>query len=68
MITYSKSGSPRPVGTVAHHVCDDGYVLVGGDIRTCEDNGQFGGVAPTCERKCIEIGNDITLPLALRTK
>ena len=53
MITYSESDVPRPIGTVADHVCNDGYVQVGDQFRTCEDDdgvGQFGGAAPTCER------------------
>ena len=54
MITYSESDVPRPIGTVADHVCINGYVLVGEKIRTCEDDdgvGRFNGDAPTCERR-----------------
>ena len=54
VITYSASDVPRPIGTVADHVCINGYVLVGEQFRTCEDDdgvGRFNGVAPTCERR-----------------
>ena len=55
LITYSESESPRPIGTVADHVCNNGYILVGEQLRTCENNdgvGQFRGNASNCERKC----------------
>ena len=44
------------LGTVATYSCNDGYGLVGGDIRTCVDGGDgnggvFDGEAPICERK-----------------
>ena len=45
------------LGTVANYSCDDGYVLVGNETRTCVDNGDnntvgvFSGQDPTCVRK-----------------
>ena len=45
------------IGTVATHVCDDGFSLVGDMTRTCMDDDQadtigvWSGTAPTCLRK-----------------
>ena len=49
VIVYSSDESPRPVGTVATHRCNSGFMLVGVVNRTCEESGRFSGTAPTCE-------------------
>ena len=39
-------------GSTATYECDAGYVLVGGEeTRTCQENGQWSGTAPTCNSK-----------------
>ena len=53
MIVYDMDGPPRPIGTVATHSCNDGYLLNGAMTRTCVESGgtgMFDGVAPTCDR------------------
>ena len=39
------------VGSIATYVCNDDYLLVGSDTRTCQDNGEWSGEEPVCERK-----------------
>ena len=50
--------SPGPVamtgeGATATYTCNSsaGYMLVGTAMRTCQDSGQWSGMAPTCIRK-----------------
>ena len=42
------------VGATATYTCNSstGYMLVGTAMRTCQDSGQWSGMAPTCIRKC----------------
>lgn len=44
-------------GSKATYACDDGYVIVGSNIRSCTGDGVWDGMAPTCER----IGNVMDL-------
>ena len=56
MITYSMmvaSPGQRPEGTMATHVCDDGFLLTGSQERVCSENGEFDEMAPTCERELV---------------
>ena len=39
------------VDSTATYSCDDGFTLQGQSTRTCQDDGQWSGSAPTCERK-----------------
>ena len=34
--------------STASYLCNSGYNLVGVNSRTCQSNGQWSGVAPTC--------------------
>ena len=43
----------RP-GAIALYTCNSGYELVGQSSRTCQNNGQWSGDAPTCESKAIQ--------------
>ena len=40
-------------GDRASYTCNSGYELVGQSSRTCQNNGQWSGDAPTCESKWI---------------
>ena len=40
-------------GSVATYTCDTGYNLNGDDTRTCQADGTWSGVEPTCESKWI---------------
>ena len=55
-IVYNSEESPRLLGTVATHICNQGFILVGGVNRTCEESTEFSGSPPTCcERKCGQL-------------
>ena len=41
------------VGTMASYSCKDGFELIGDKTRTCQENGEWSGMAPTC--KCEHI-------------
>ena len=53
MIFYSTDESPRAVGTVATHRCNEGFILIGVENRTCQDDTEFSDSPPTCERKSL---------------
>ena len=40
---------------VATYVCNDGYDLVGDELRTCQGNGLWSGAEPTCMCKCLNV-------------
>ena len=35
-------------GDVARYSCDEGYMLIGLEERTCQADGQWNGSVPTC--------------------
>ena len=37
-------------GSTATYTCNSGYTLVGGETRTCQNDGTWSGSAPTCTR------------------
>ena len=39
------------VGSTATYTCDEGYLLVGEDTRTCQSDMEWSGEAPICKRK-----------------
>ena len=58
MITYAAdTTSEFEIGTVATHICNAGFLIVGDMTRTCMDDDQadivgvWSGSASTCERK-----------------
>ena len=54
VIDYSITHSPfSPMGTVATHSCNQGYVLIGSKNKTCVDNpaAGFGRQPPVCDPK-----------------
>ena len=39
------------VGTNATHTCNEGFILlIGPEIRTCQDTGRWSGFIPVCRR------------------
>ena len=55
-ITYSTSPNSNDnfgSGTVATHDCVVGFGLLGESSRTCQNNEQWSGAAPSCEREHI---------------
>ena len=58
VITYSlDTEAPYALDTVASHVCNQGYRLVGVQTRVCEDVGtavgEFSGEPPVCEGETV---------------
>ena len=58
VITYSlDTEAPYALGTMAEHMCNQGYRLVGVQTRVCEDVGtavgEFSGEPPVCEGKTL---------------
>ena len=48
-ITYGPDTiAPFDVGTVATHRCNDGFVLVGSETRTCLFGSRWSGLIPVC--------------------
>ena len=37
------------VGDLADYSCNDGFELIGADMRTCQADGTWSGNAPTCQ-------------------
>ena len=67
-ITYTADTTPEfEIGTVAMHMCDSGFALVGGMARTCVDDNQadnvgvWNGSAPTCEGKHFNVFVDFLI-------
>lgn len=52
-----ENGAVRVPGTLfgfaVRYDCSVGYKLVGLPTRVCQDNGQWSGTAPVCQRKSI---------------
>ena len=44
------------VDSTATYSCNDGFTLEGQSTRTCQDDGEWSGSAPTCERK-LDVAN-----------
>ena len=55
------NGTVLPEGVTAGHnasyQCDNGFKLVGDIIRTCQNNGTWSGMEPTCTLIGIHIYN-----------
>ena len=49
MVTTIDTG----LDAVAAYTCDQGYDLVGDEMRTCQTNGQWTGVEPNCMCKYL---------------
>ena len=39
----------RGVGDIAEYFCDYGYELIGNGTATCQSNGNWSGLPPTCK-------------------
>ena len=44
----SVSLSGNSVGSTATYVCVQGYELVGAEVRTCQNTGEWSGTEPSC--------------------
>ena len=44
-------------GDVARYSCDEGYMLIGLEERTCQADGVWNGSVPTCESKILNRNN-----------
>ena len=49
--TEYNDGTRYPVGTKAHHSCDDGYKREGDKTRTCKSTAVWSESPPTCKKK-----------------
>ena len=57
VIAYNPNTTPRVEGTTATHVCNTGFELSGGPVRTCQaSNGMWSGQVITCagENLCCD--------------
>ncbi len=56
-IDYDSDDTPRPVGTVAAYICNDGFYLNGPGNRTCvlvpDGSAVFDASDPSCDRECV---------------
>ena len=52
-VTYTPEGIPPLVNAIATYTCNDGYILNGTAMRTCEaaNNGMWTGSEPECIRE-----------------
>ncbi len=49
-ITYTDGlVDSRPINTIATFTCVNGYTLIGGSFRVCQNDGTWSGTAPTCQ-------------------
>ena len=39
------------IGSMANYSCNEGFILNGNATRICQDNGEWSGDDPTCQRK-----------------
>ena len=39
----------RTFGSIATYQCDEGFILVGSETRTCQQDGEWSDSQPTCE-------------------
>ena len=46
----------RLPGSVATYTCDAGFILIGSQTRSCQNNGFWSGIMPLCQRKRRETG------------
>ena len=46
-----RSLSSTTYNSVVTYICDVGYTLQGSNSRTCQDNGQWSGSLPQCNRE-----------------
>ncbi len=61
MISYSPNNVMiRRDGAIATHSCDTGYTLSGGQTRTCQENGDWSGSEPACNREYTVIFENLT--------
>ena len=55
-------------GFVASYSCQSGYVPIGNETRTCQENAQWSGTEPECERRSsLQYLNGIVFGFCLRT-
>ncbi len=56
-----KNSSIYQYGNSIEFECDVGYTLQGSQVRTCQTNGQWTGIQPTCPSKlnpyCVNLCN-----------
>jgi len=45
-------------GSTATYSCDEGFVLNGTQIRTCQSDGTWSDAAPTCDRMYCQRKNE----------
>lgn len=51
----SYSHQPQEYGDTATYVCNTGYVLSGGSLRTCQSDGSWSGSAPLCVKASTSV-------------
>ena len=63
-ITYSSvDANARAVDSTATYSCMTGFTLTGNIIRTCQSDGMWSGMDPTCEGKRTSLGDHTSILL-----
>ena len=58
MLSYNPQGQDQTLlGATVSYTCNTGYTLSGGNMRTCQTNGNWSGAEPTCDGKYSVLHN-----------
>ncbi|XP_064386387.1 sushi, von Willebrand factor type A, EGF and pentraxin domain-containing protein 1-like [Halichondria panicea] len=68
-ITYTDGlADTSPVNTLATYTCDNGYTLIGGSVRVCQNDRTWSGSPPTCQLPPVYISMGTTNYAAMNSQ